>query len=242
MITVLRKEINLFFSSLIGYLAVAVFLVINSIFLWVLNDGSILGSGYATLDQFFIISPWVFMFLIPAITMRSFAEEFKTGTIEILATKPISDLQIVLGKFLAGWALIIIALLPSLVYFYSIYQLADPIGNVDVGAILGSYIGLLLLGGAYLAIGLWASSLTDNQIVSFILAILLCFVFYALLDWIRAIETFASFDEVIAFIGLQAHYNSVSQGVIDTRDVIYFLGFMLLFIFITKTRLESRKW
>ncbi|MCB0736580.1 MAG: gliding motility-associated ABC transporter permease subunit GldF [Bacteroidetes bacterium] len=242
MITVLRKEINLFFSSLVGYMAVAVFLAINSIFLWVLNDGSILGSGYATLDQFFIISPWVFMFLIPAITMRSFAEEFKTGTIEILATKPISDLQIVLGKFLAGWALIIIALLPSLVYFYSIYQLAAPVGNVDVGAILGSYIGLLLLGGAYLVIGLWASSLTDNQIVSFILAILFCFVFYALLDWIRAIETFAPFDEIIAFIGLQAHYNSVSQGVIDTRDVIYFLGFMLLFIFITKTKLASRKW
>ena len=242
MITVLRKEINLFFSSLVGYMAVAVFLAINSIFLWVLNDGSILGSGYATLDQFFIISPWVFMFLIPAITMRSFAEEFKTGTIEILATKPISDLQIVLGKFLAGWGLIIIALLPSLVYFYSIYQLAQPVGNVDVGAIIGSYIGLLLLGGAYLAIGLWASSLTDNQIVSFILAILFCFVFYALLDWIRAIESFAAFDEIIAFIGLQSHYNSVSQGVLDTRDVIYFLGFMLLFIFITKTKLASRKW
>lgn len=242
MLTIFRKEINLFFSSLIGYLVIVVFLAINGVFLWLLEQGSILGSGYATLDQMFGLAPWVFMFLIPAITMRSFAEEIKTGTLEILATKPVSEFKIVMGKFLAGATLVFLALLPTLVYFYSVYQLASPVGNMDVGGTLGSYIGLLLIGGAYVAIGVFASSLTDNQIVSFLLAAFMCFVFYGLFDWIREFRALASVDGLFAYLGLQTHYNSVSRGVIDTRDVIYFASFMLVFIFLTKTRLESRKW
>jgi ABC-2 type transport system permease protein len=242
MITVLRKEINLFFSSLIAYLVIAVFLIINGIFLWLIPDGNILSSGYATLEQLFTISPWVLMFLVPAITMRMFAEEQKTGTFEILATKPISDTQIVLGKFWAGTILVLLSILPTLVYFYTVYQLANPIGNVDVGGTIGSYIGLLFIGAVYVAIGVFASSLTDNQIVSFILALVICFFFYGVTDWILGIESLRGVQSFISYIGLQSHYNSISRGVVDTRDLVYFIGFIALFIVFTKTRIALRKW
>lgn len=242
MITVLRKEINLFFSSLIAYLVIAVFLIINGIFLWLIPDGNILSSGYATLEQLFTISPWVLMFLVPAITMRMFAEEQKTGTFEILATKPISDTQIVLGKFWAGTILVLLSILPTLVYFYTVYQLANPIGNVDVGGTIGSYIGLLFIGAVYVAIGVFASSLTDNQIVSFILALVICFFFYGVTDWILGIESLRGAQSFISYIGLQSHYNSISRGVVDTRDLVYFIGFIALFIVFTKTRIALRKW
>ncbi|MFY0674206.1 MAG: gliding motility-associated ABC transporter permease subunit GldF [Bacteroidia bacterium] len=242
MITVLRKEINLFFSSLIAYLVIAVFLIINGIFLWLIPDGNILSSGYATLEQLFTISPWVLMFLVPAITMRMFAEEQKTGTFEILATKPISDTQIVLGKFWAGTILVLLSILPTLVYFYTVYQLANPIGNVDVGGTIGSYIGLLFIGAVYVAIGVFASSLTDNQIVSFILALVICFFFYGVTDWILGLESLRSVQGFISYIGLQSHYNSISRGVVDTRDLVYFIGFIALFIVFTKTRIALRKW
>ena len=242
MITVLRKEINLFFSSLIAYLVIAVFLIINGIFLWLIPDGNILSSGYATLEQLFTISPWVLMFLVPAITMRMFAEEQKTGTFEILATKPISDTQIVLGKFWAGTILVLLSILPTLVYFYTVYQLANPVGNVDVGGTIGSYIGLLFIGAVYVAIGVFASSLTDNQIVSFILALVICFFFYGVTDWILGIESLRGVQSFISYIGLQSHYNSISRGVVDTRDLVYFIGFIALFIVFTKTRIALRKW
>lgn len=240
--SIFKKEINLFFSSLIAYLVIIVFLAINGIFLWLLPGQNILDFGYASLEQLFTISPWVFMFLIPAITMRSFAEEKKGGTIEILATKPISDLAIVMGKLWAGIALVVFSLIPTLVYFYTVYQLADPVGNVDVGATWGSYIGLLLIGSAYVSIGIFASSFTDNQIVSFILALFLCFVFYALLEWMRDFSALRAVDHVLAYISLQTHYLSLSRGVIDTRDVVFFGSFIAVFVAFTKTRLESRKW
>lgn len=242
MFTIFRKEINLFFSSLIAYLVIAVFLIINGIFLWLLPDTNILDTGYATLEQLFTIAPWVFMFLVPAITMRSFAEEQKTGTIEILATKPISDVEIVLGKFFAGVALVTIAILPTAIYFYSVYVLANPVGNLDVAATMGSYIGLIFIGATYVSMGIFASSLTDNQIVSFILALLFCFLSYAFLDWLQGIPALRNLEWIISYIGLQTHYNGISKGAIDSRDVVYFVSFIGLFILFTKTRLESRKW
>lgn len=242
MLTILRKEINLFFSSLIAYLVIAVFLVINGIFLWLLPDSNILSQGYATLEQLFSISPWVLMFLVPAITMRMFSEEQKTGTIEILLTKPISDLQIIMGKFLAGTALVFLSILPTMVYFFTVYQLSNPVGNMDVGGTVGSYLGLLMIGAVYVSIGLFASSLTDNQIVAFILALLVCFFFYGVTDWILSIPVLRPFEDFIAFLGLQDHYNSISRGVIDSRDMIYFIGFIAIFVFFTKTRIASRKW
>ena len=242
MLTLLRKEINLFFSSAMAYLVIGVFLFLNSFFLWVLPDGNILDQGYATLEQLFTIAPWVLLFLVPAITMRMFAEEQKTGTFEFLATKPISDLQIVLAKFYAGSVLVLLSILPTLVYFYTVYNLANPVGNMDVGATIGSYIGLLFIGCVYVAIGLYASSLTDNQIVSFILAMLMCFFFYGVSTWVLGIEALRGLQTVIAYIGLQQHYNSISRGVVDTRDLVYFIGLISLFMVLTKTRLSLRKW
>lgn len=242
MFAIFRKELNLFFSSLIGYLVMAVFLIINGVFLWLLQEGSILGNGYATLDTLFSISPWVFMFLVPAITMRSISEELKTGTVEILTTKPVTEFQIVMAKFLAGVVLVLVALLPTLCYFYSVYVLASPVGNVDIGGTMGSYLGLLLIGACYVSIGVFASAFTDNQIVAFIFGLLLCFVFYALLDWVRELPALQGIDPFFAHVGIMPHYNSISRGVIDSRDVLYFIGFMLFFVFLTKTKLQSRKW
>ena len=243
MLTVFRKEINLFFSSLIAYLVIAVFLVINGVFLWLLPSSDILSEGYASLEQLFSISPYVFMFLVPAVTMRMFAEERKTGTIEILATKPISDLQIVLGKFLAGTVLVLLALLPTLVYFYTVYQLSNPAGNMDVGGTIGSYFGLFFIGAVYVSMGVFASSITDNQIVSFILAFFFCFVSYSLFDWLTDLSDISLlWQELLKGVGIQSHYTSISRGVLDSRDLIYFLGVIAIFTALTKTQLAARKW
>lgn len=242
MFTVFRKEVNLFFSSLIAYMSIAVYLLINGIFLWLLPDSNILDTGYASLQQLFDISPWVLMFLVPAITMRSFAEEQSTGTFEILVTKPISDLEIVIGKVLAGMFLVLLSILPTLVYFYTVYSLANPVGNVDIGGTLGSYIGLLLIGGVYVSIGVFASSLTDNQIVAFILALALCFVLYGVLSWVGQIPSLRAISGQIEAFGLQSHYNSISRGVLDSADLAYFLGTIAVFVSFTQNRIESRKW
>jgi ABC-2 type transport system permease protein len=242
MLAIFRKEITLFFSSLIGYIAIGVFLVITGLFLWVLTDFSIFDNKYATLEQLFTIAPFVFMFLIPAITMRSFAEEQKTGTIEILSTKPVTDFQIVFGKYMAGLVLVVFSLLPTLLYFYTVYYLATPVGNVDTGATWGSYIGLLFLGGSYLAVGLFASAITDNQIVSFIVGMFLCFFFFQLLDYLRDLPILQGAGEVFEALSIQTHYTSISRGVVDTRDLVYFLSFIAVFLFGTKTVIGSRKW
>jgi len=242
MLAIFKKEINLFFSSLIGYISIGVFLVLTGMFMWVLPNFNIFDYGYATLDQLFNIGPNVFLFLIPAITMRSFAEEQKNGTIEIISTKPVTDFQIVLGKYLAGLVLVLFALLPTLLYFYTVSDLAFPKGNVDAGAAWGSYIGLLFVGGAYLAIGLFASSVTDNQIVSFILGMFLCLFFFQIVDWLKEISFLTSFDAIFDALSLQSHYTSISRGVLDTRDLVYFLSFISVFLFSTKTVIASRKW
>ena len=241
MFSIFKKEITLFFSSLIAYISIGVFLVITSIFLWVLPD-NILHDGYATLDRLFSIGPIVFLFLIPAITMRSFAEEQNTGTIEILSTKPVTDFQIILGKYFAGLVLVIFSLLPTLLYYYTINTLAVPAGNVDHGATIGSYMGLLFVGGAYLAIGIFASSITDNQIVAFIIGLILCVFFFILLDFFAEMSIFSSVEWLFAMFSIQAHYLSISRGIVDTRDVVYFLSFITVFLFLTRTIIQRRRW
>ncbi|MGB3947966.1 MAG: gliding motility-associated ABC transporter permease subunit GldF [Bacteroidia bacterium] len=243
MLTLLKKEIHSFFSSLIGYIAIIVFLLVISLFLWVLQtDSNILENGYANIDPLFIMAPWVFLFLIPAITMRSFADEKKAGTIEMLLTKPLTDTQIILAKYFAGLLLVVFSLIPTLIYYYSVHKLGSPVGNIDTGGMWGSYIGLLFLGAAFVAIGIFASAITDNQVVSFILALFLCFFIYTGFDYLSSFALFGKVDNIILSLGINHHYISMSRGVIDTRDIIYFIGLIALFIVSTRTVLESRKW
>lgn len=243
MLSIFYKEIKSFFSSLIGYIVIGVFLIYLSLMMWVLPDTSIFEYSYATLDQLFDLSPLIFMFLIPAITMRSFAEEKQTGTIELLVTKPLSDVQIILGKFFACVALLIFALLPTLIYYVSIYLLGSPVGNIDSGATWGSYIGLILMGGSFVSMGIFASSLSRNQIVSFVIAIFLCFIFYWLFDMISRVPIFVGkVDDIIQMFGVEYHYRSLSRGLVDSRDVVYFLSIITFFVIATKVSLESRKW
>lgn len=243
MISLLFKEINAFFSSIIGYLVIITFLLINSAFLWLFSgDFNLPDSGYASIDGLFLISPWVFMFLIPAITMRLFADEKRLGTLELILTKPLTEMQIVVSKYLAGLLLVLFSLLPTLLYFYSIYQLGNPVGNIDVGGTVGSYIGLLFLGASYTAIGVFSSSITDNQIVSFITGMAISFVFYFGFDQVASSGIFGSFDLLIFNLGINEHYVSMSRGVIDSRDVAYFAALILAFLFATRLILQSRKW
>lgn len=237
------KEIRSFFNSITGYLVIAVYLLINSVVLWLFpNAFNILEGGYASVQTLFIISPWIFMFLIPALTMRMFADEKRAGTMEILLTRPITDFQIVWAKFIAGKILVIFSILPTLIYFATVYYLASPQGNVDMGGTMGSYIGLLFLGVSFVSIGVFASSLTENQIVSFLLGMFLCFFFYIGFDQIADLALFGRADLFILNLGINEHYNSLSRGVIDSRDVLYFLGFALLFSLATRLVLQSRKW
>ncbi len=207
-----KKEIQGFFSSLLGYLAIIVFLAITGLCLWVFPGVlNIPDSGYASLDSLFYIAPWVFLFLVPAITMRSFSEEIKTGTIELLLTKPISELQVVLGKFFATAVLILIALIPCIVYIISVWQLGNPPGNLDTGATYGAMIGLLLLGSVYAAIGTFMSSLTDNQVVAFILAALVSFIFYEGFDALAQVMSSPTIQDFISYLGIKEHYASISR-------------------------------
>ena len=243
MFSIFKKEINSFFSSLIGYIVIGVFLIVMGLFIWVFPDTNILDYGYATLDSLFAIAPNILMFLIPAITMRSFAEETQSGTIELLATRPLTDLEIILAKYFANLFLVFFAILPTLLYYYTVHQLGSPVGNVDSGAMWGSYIGLLLLGGTFVAIGIFASSLTNNQIVSFILAVFLCFFFFMAFDLLSNFGSFVGkIDDLVEKIGINYHYTSISRGLIDTRDIIYFLSFIVGFLMMTKTAMERRKW
>lgn len=243
MYSIYKKEISSFFSSLIAYIVVAVFLVMTGLFMWVFTDTSILFYNYATLDQLFAIAPMIFLFLIPAITMRSFAEENQKGTIEFLATKPLRDIDIVLGKYFANLTLVLFALVPTLLYYYSVYHLGSPPGNLDSGGILGSYIGLIFLSGAFVAIGMWTSSLTNNQIVAFILGSFFCFIFHWTFDFVADLALLGgTADAVISKFGIAHHYDSISRGVLDSRDVIYFLSVITVFILATLTSLSKRKW
>ena len=243
MYTLFKKEINGFLSSLIGYIVIVVFLLMTGLFLWVFPmQFNILDFGYANLDGLFILGPFVFLFLIPAITMRSFADEKKSGTLELLMTQPLTDLQIILAKFFAGLVLVIFSLLPTLVYFFSVYKLGIPPGNLDTGSIWGSYTGLMFLGMSFVAVGIFSSSLTDNQVVAFVISLILCFFLYLGFDFIYSFILSGKTGLLVQGLGLNAHYSSMSRGVIDTRDLIYFISITALFVFLTKLSLESRKW
>lgn len=239
----LIKEVNAFLSSLIGYVVMVVFLLLTGLFLWVFDgDTNVLSSSYADLSPFFYIAPWVFLFLIPAITMRSFAEERKTNTIELLLTKPLSVNQLILGKFLAGLILVIITLIPTLIYVITVYLLGNPVGNIDMGGTWGSYIGLIFLSASFLSIGVFSSSITSNQIVAFILAIFLSFFFFTGFESIASFKLFGSLDNFFIHLGINAHYQSLSRGVIDTRDLIYFFTLLAVFFLSTKLVIKSRMW
>ena len=194
------------------------------------------------IDPLFILAPWVYLFLIPAITMRSFSEEKKTGTIELLLTRPLTEMQIVLAKYLAGVSLVIISLLPTLIYYYSVHQLGYPKGNLDTGGMWGSYIGLLFLGAGFVSVGTFASAISENQVIAFIMALLLCFITYVGFDFISASGVFGKYDSFVKGLGMNQHYVSMSRGVIDTRDMIYFLSIICVFNFLSKIVLQSRKW
>jgi len=235
------KEVRGFLGSLIGQVVVVVFLLLTGLFLWVFPN-NILDTGYADLAPLFFIAPWVFLFLVPAVTMRSFSEERRTGTIELLLTKPLTEMQLVLAKYLAAVILIVFALLPTLVYWYSLHELAMPKGNLDTGGIIGSYIGLLLLASCFGAIGVFASSITENQGVAFMIAVFLCFFLYLGFDLVASFDAFGVLEGPIKSIGIQEHYASLSRGVVDLRDVLYFLGTIAVFLLLTRTALQSRRW
>lgn len=239
--TLLKKEINEFFSTITGYIVVVVFLLAIGLFMWVFpGQYNVLNSGYASLNTLFTLAPWIFLFLVPAVTMRMIADEKKTGTMELLLTRPISDLQIVVSKYLASLILVLLALVPTLIYLFSVYQLGNPPGNVDMGGTIGSYIGLFFLAAIYAAIGIFASSLTSNQIIAFIIALLIGFMFYMGFDLLSGMWIFGSIDTFIMDLGINAHYRSMSRGVIDTRDIVYFISVILVFIFLTKTIIQNR--
>ena len=242
MFTVLNKEITGFFTSLVAYITIGIFLLVAGLFLWVFPDSSILEYGYAGLESLFNIVPYLFMFLIPAITMRSLAEERKEGTFELLATRPLTDWQIILGKYLASLLIVLSALIPTLIYYFTVYQLGVTKGNIDTGAVIGSYIGLILLGGAFAAIGIFASSISINQIISFTIAVFLSFFAFIGFDSIGRLLSLQTIDIYLINMGINEHYQSISRGVLDTRDLVYFLSFIALFLVLTKTILGGRKW
>lgn len=240
--SILTKELNTFFSSPIGYLVIAVYLIINGLLLWVFNGNfNILHAGFADLNSYFFLAPWIFIFLIPAITMRSFSDEINTGTIEILKTKPIGNWQIVLGKFTGAFIVVLIAISLTLVYIYSIYKLGNPIGNLNFGSTFGSFIGLLFLNSAYVAIGLFSSTISKNQIVSFIIAVSISFFLFYGFEAISTLTIFSNYNYTIQQFGMQAHFNSIGKGVLDSRDLVYFTSITYLFLFLTKNRIENEQ-
>ncbi len=237
------KELRSFLSSLIGYIVMGIFLMITGLFLWVLpNDFNIIDYGYASLDGLFILAPFVFLFLIPAVSMRSFADEKKSGTEELLFTRPLSISQIILAKYLASLSLAILATIPTIVYYISVYYLGLPVGNVDSGSFWGSFIGLLFLAATFSSIGVFASSLSSNQLVAFVVAVLLSAFVYMGFEFIYSLEIFGSIDLFIKSLGISHHYSSISRGVIDTRDIVYFMSTIFLFLFLTKFSLSRMRW
>ena len=234
-----KKELRQFFSSLTGYIAIIVFLLVNGLMLFVFQD-NVLDFGYATLDRFFELAPWVLLLLIPAITMRSFSEEFKTGTFEILQTRPLTPWQITGGKYLGSLIVVAIALLPTIVYFFSIQALSSNEG-IDAGATIGSYIGLFFLAAVFTAIGACTSSFTSNAVVAFIFSLIACALLYYGFDAISKLPVFSGgADYYVEMAGIDYHYRSMSRGVIDTRDVIYFLSLIFIFLSITHRNLVKR--
>jgi len=239
--SLIRKEVRGFLGSLIGHIVIVVFLLITGLFLWVFPD-NILDLGYADLGPLFFLAPWVFLFLVPAVTMRSFSEERRTGTLELLLTKPISEFTLVFGKYAAAVVLVLLALIPTFVYYWSVGQLAVPVWNIDTGGTWGSYLGLFFLAACFTAIGVFASALTDNQIVAFLIAVTLCFALFMGFELLASFDAVGGLEGPLKNIGIQQHYESMSRGVIDLRDVLYFSGVIVIFLLLTRTVIQSRKW
>jgi len=224
-------------------MVLVIFLLVTGLFTWVFNNSSILQYNYASIGQLFVIAPLVFLFLIPAVTMQSFADEKQKRTIEFLTTKPLSDFQIVSGKYLACLSLVVLAVIPTLIYYYSVYQLGSPKGNIDDGSVIGSYIGLFFLASVFVAIGVFISSLTDNQIVSFIASAFICFIIYFAFSFVSDLPIFFGvWDDLIKYLGIEYHYDNISKGRLDTRDIVYFLSLVILFIWLTIVSLGRRRW
>lgn len=235
------KEIKSFFTSILGYVIVGLFLVLTGLFVWVFR-GNVMEGGLSTLQIFFEIAPLLFLILIPAITMRMFAEERRSGTMELLFTQPISDIMLITAKFLACEVLLLVALLPTLIYFWSVWKLGLPDGKIDIGATWCSYIGLFFLGTIFVSIGLFSSSITRNQIVAFLLTVLLCFLMHYGFNFLYSLDFLGSAGYVVKKIGIDHHYTYISMGVIDSRDIIYFVTVSFLFLFGARISLLSRKW
>jgi ABC-2 type transport system permease protein len=243
MFAIYKKEIGGFFSSLTGYVVIIVFLLVNTLFMWIFpGEWNIFDRGYAGLDTLFFLSPWVFLFLVPAVTMRMIAEEKRLGTIELIYSRPITERGIIYGKYLASVSLVLLALLPCLIYYISVYILGESPGNLDKGGTWGAFIGLFFLASVYAGIGLFASSITDNQVIAFIVAVLLCFVLFMGFDSFAYLPGLKNIDEFVIRLGINEHYKSMSRGVIDSRDVIYFVAVAAIFNESTRLVLLSRKW
>jgi ABC-2 type transport system permease protein len=243
MFAIFKKEITGFFSSFTGYIVIAVYLLVNSLFMWIFpGEWNIFDSGYAGLDTLFKLSPWIFLFLVPAVTMKMFAEEKRLGTIELIFSKPVTERGIIWGKYLASVTLVLLALLPGIIYYISVYNLGDFPGNIDKGGTIGSYIGLFFLAAVYASVGIFASSLTDNQVIAFVFAVTLCFILYMGFDLMAYLPVVQNVDEFIIGLGINEHYKSISRGVIDIRDVVYFFATVAVFNEYTRLVLLSRKW
>jgi ABC-2 type transport system permease protein len=242
MLSLYLKELRSFLSSIIGYVFILIYLIASGLFHWILSyNTNLLEGAEADLIPFFNLSPVILLILIPAITMRSIAEERRTGTIELLFTKPISDLGIILAKYFAGVTLMIIAIIPTIVYFFSMYYLGKPIGIIDLGASLTSYLGLILLGSVFVSIGIFASSLTSSQIVSFILAMFLCWFIYDGLELLGSFSQMGNSDAIIRYFGISSHYNSIKKGLVDTSDIVYFISVIFLFLYASLSSVKSLK-
>jgi len=243
MFAIFRKEISGFFSTLTGYIVIIVFLLINSLFMWVFpGEWNILDSGYAGLDTLFFLSPWIFLFLVPSVTMRMIAEEKRLGTLELIYSKPLTERGIVYGKYFASVALVLLALIPGLIYYFSVYMLGESPGNLDKGGTAGAFIGLFFLAAVYVSAGLFASSLTDNQVVAFIIAVIISFFLFMGFDSFAYLPGLRKIDEFVIRLGINEHYKSISRGVIDLKDIIYFVAVLVAFNEATRLVLLSRKW
>lgn len=242
MIGIFRKELNQFLNSLLGYIVLMVFLLATGLLFWVFPQGNVLSYGFAEMGSFFSFTPFVFIFLIPAITMRTIAEEKRTGTMEWLLTRPLSGWEIITGKFLACWFLSILALIPTILYFLSLYLLGSPQGNIDAAGVAGSYLGLALLAMAFTSIGILGSSLTDNQLVAFVLSVFFCYVLYSGLSSMAQIDIWSDASFVLQFLALDVHFQALGKGLIDFRDVFYFVSITIMLLAVSKVTLHSYRW
>lgn len=240
MLSIFKKEVGTFFNGIIGFVVVGVFLLLSGLILWVYPNSNVLDYGFAELTVFFDLCPYIFLFLIPAVTMRMFAEEFRAGTIELLFTKPISIQNIILGKYFASLFIIVLAILPTIIYYFSIYYLGNPVGNIDSASVVGSYFGLIFLAAAYSSIGIFTSAITKNQVVSFILAAVLCYFFYDGIGQIASLFR-GTLEYYISYVGLDFHYASLGKGLIDSRNMLYLFSFSYFFLILTTIFLKKRR-